>query len=538
MNSSLIFACEQQQPQNKSQWARNKSYQGPQKARNPQSKPLQEKPAVPVSTATKNKLSIFQFGGQKSEYKGQNVISLLSDDDKENSKSSSGTFNRSSPRKSSPEKPKNSADEQPSLPEPRRSDVPTTPASRLALPDLIGMSDVQRERVKQIVSPDDRIEWKYDDDTPTTASPFGIRRAKKRARSSSPPASSPAPQFFRNDNPQVDPGSELWGRYSLNGTNSNTPQGPSVPALAHIMQTSSPQPSRNGTTPRAIASFRRANSCGSQFPKRRKIGASDGDVFTESVNIGPSKLSVLIERVQESLSQPREPFSMSESPKHSSPSHAPYKKPISPTDDHSPTPQKDRRGSVSYHNNIQKQESTGMVCREREASVKAESDYGDDFDDDDLDASLLETLELKSVEKTSFIQPTSLQLPTGPPPRYPRSPKKSLSTPKPEIITSPHKRKAGVDDFGDFDEFDDDDFGADLEQMVSQFDKRSPEPRKFHLPSVPKSQNAERQMSKADSDDEFGDGDLDEDDFEAAVAATQSIPKSARGLIPVGTKYS
>ncbi|CAG8972787.1 hypothetical protein HYALB_00007712 [Hymenoscyphus albidus] len=520
-----------QQPQNRSQWARNKSYQGPQKAKNPPSKPLQEKPQVPVSTATKNKLSNFQFTGQKPDLKEPIIISLLSDDDKENSEASFGTLNKSSPRKDSPEKAKTPTHEQPSLPEPPKRDVPRTPANRLALPELIGMSDVQRA-VQKNVSPEDRIEWKHDDDSPPMTTPFRLRRAKKRARSSSPPASSPAPPYFRNDNLQVDPGSELWGRYSLNGANSTTPQDHTVPALAHIMENSSPQPSRNGNTPRGVAGFRRANSCGTQFPKRRKIGASDGDVFTEPVNIGPSKLSVLIERVQESMSQPRDPFCESKSPKRSSPSRASYKKGILIVDRNSPKLQKEGRGSSSYKEH--QKEVVAEEIYQREESVKPESDYGDEFDDDDLDAGLLETLESQSFQKTSNIQPKSLYVRPGPPPQPPSLPKKSASTPKPEHVTPSNKRKAEADDFGDFDEFDDDDFG-DLEQVVSQFDRRSPV-KKLQLPSVSRNQKAAPQVSNADSDDEFGDGDLDVDDFEAAVAATQSIPKSARGLIPTTRK--
>src|ERR1700693_1385813 len=70
--------------QHRPQWSRNKSFQGPQPNK-PSPKPLQEKPPIPVSTATKNKLSNFQFHGPPND--GNNtkaVISLLSDDEKEN----------------------------------------------------------------------------------------------------------------------------------------------------------------------------------------------------------------------------------------------------------------------------------------------------------------------------------------------------------------------------------------------------------------------------------------------------------------------
>ena len=227
----------------------------------------------------------------------QPVISLLSSNDKENAEVGSAR-----PRAAVQEGGTRSA--QSKLPEPVKKDIPSTPAGRLALTDLIGMGDVKR--AVQDISPEDRIEWDVMGSNP------GKTRARKRARSSSPLASPPGQlAAFISSRAQVDPGSEIWGRYSLIGSNVPTPQA-SVPALAHIMHTSSPQPSKDNTTPRSGRGIRRTNSCGNQFPKRRRVGANENDdVFTESVNIGPSKLSVLLERVQEGLTQP---FQNKESP--------------------------------------------------------------------------------------------------------------------------------------------------------------------------------------------------------------------------------
>src|SRR4051812_44987485 len=73
---------EQQRPQ----WNRNKSFGAPQSSKaNSPSKPLQDKPPVPVSTTTKNKLSAFQFNGSNADSTAKHpIISLLSDDEKEN----------------------------------------------------------------------------------------------------------------------------------------------------------------------------------------------------------------------------------------------------------------------------------------------------------------------------------------------------------------------------------------------------------------------------------------------------------------------
>jgi hypothetical protein len=46
-----------------------------------------------------------------------------------------------------------------------------------------------------------------------------------------------------------------------------------------------------------------------------------------------------------------------------------------------------------------------------------------------------------------------------------------------------------------------------------------------------------RVPSKAESEDEFGDGGLDDDDFEAAEA-TAAIQQNGNSLLPVRARYS
>jgi DNA replication ATP-dependent helicase Dna2 len=525
-----MYTDDNSQKEHNRQWGRNKSFQGQQITRhNPQSKPLQEKPPIPVSTATKNKLSNFLAKQTNVENKEKRVINLLSSDDKENS-GDGGRETHSNSQFLEERHDGNSS--MPGLP---KKTCPSTPASRLALPDLIGMSDV--ERVVEIISPDDRVEWDYSKGSSQDSTPFqGIRRAKKRARSSSPIASSPA--YAKGEQPQLDPGSELWGRYSLNGPNAATPLGPSVPALAHLMQTSSPQPSKDSTAPRAVSSFRRANSCGTTFPKRRRVGGSDGDVFTEPANIGPSRLSVLIERVQECMTQPKPSIRADES---SSPSHGAYKSAPSSVDDTSPITHLRRPGEAftSLSNSASHTKIPKDACiqrQERRASVQANSsDYGD-FDDDELDPSVLDALNSQPpAEVLLEARPPVEQLPRARTGRSSRSPKKTtmpVLADEDSIRTLP--KDGNDDDDDEFGDFDDDVFG-DLEQVVSQFDSLAPimKPDKA-LCSVPLASKA---IQKSDSDDEFGDDGIDENDFEAAVAATQSLRKS-NDLLPVRTRCS
>ena len=511
-----LIVCQQQ---HRPPWNRNKSFQGPQ-SNNSNPKPLQEKPPIPVSTATKNKLSNFQYQGiPKDGNRNKAVISLLSDDEKENEGAKRETAIER-------EQPSNAAPEQPKLPDPAPKDVPTTPAGRLALKDLIGMGDVQR--AVQDISPDERIEWNHDKDMiPGSASAIGgIRRARKRARSSSPlgsPSAQASPDFstkLESMNLQVDPGSELWGRYSLNGSNAPTPQGPSIPALANLMHTSSPQPTKDGATPRSAPSFRRANSCGNQFPKRRRVGGTEGDdVFTESAIIGPSKLAVLIERVQEGLTQPKQ---HSTSISSSNSFHTPL-------DRASPNVEKTR----SIDDGHEEAEAVPEACPESTDAAKPKrdvttsrasksvipnsSDYGE-FDDDELDKSLMEIV----VEEAAPIF-------------------KVASNPAPQMRTTESFKSGTLKaESEEFDDSDEDLFAADLENIASQYDKNAE--GKSQIVSIATAVNPGQRKTltrvKSESEDEFGDGGLDDLDFEAAEAtATQFIQQTANSLLPVRTRF-
>jgi len=312
------------------------------------------------------------------------------------------------------------------------------------------------------------------------------------------------------------------------------------------MHTSSPQPSKEGTTPRAVAGFRRANSCGNQFPKRRRVGGSeDGDVFTESASIGPSKLSVLIERVQEGLSQPKR------YPTPSGPSRSfntRTKRPLSDIEDDSPIQEKvasqDVRTvppnpAVEESLPVQK-ESSRTASPGPQAADSNSSDYGD-FDDDELDASLLEVFDSKPEEPICKVSNFSTnKLPPDPP---------SQSCHTSAVAKAKHPRTktpkslnsitlVAKDD--EFDDSDEDMFTADLENIVSKFDKQMSSGNM----SVPLARGMSGQQNKVgvftgDSDDEFGDGGLDDLDFEAAeAAATQSIQQTGNNLLPVRTKIS
>ena len=403
------------------------------------------------------------------------------------------------------------------LPDVLTKAVPSTPAGKLALPDLIGMGDIRRTVLN--VSPEDRIEW----DHHSSNSSFAVT-TKKRARSSSP-TSSPAaktPSRFNDKgelvHPQLDPGSELWGRYSLSGS---TPQGHTIPALAHLMHTSSPQISKEKTAPRTMPGFRRANSCGNQFPKRRRIGGPDEDIFTEGAGggLGPSKLSVLIERVQEGLVQPKQPHpevKCSEPPFISGELPSGENRSCIPPRAESP----EEKGTAQDYAHCDPQIQPKDTPTALHSSRSDGSDYGE-FEDDDLDDITL----LGSIS-----QPHQPPIPSS----------DALSRPEPQPTTSDNGHEHtgfhdGKTDDNEFDDSDDDLLAADLEDMLAKYDSQRPtEPHETAMKDRQKSATA----LKTDSDDEFGDGGFDDLDFEIAeAAATQSKQHANSSFLPVRTKF-
>jgi hypothetical protein len=503
--------------QQRPQWRRNRSFQGQQStSSNIQTNPLYEKPPIPVSTATKNKLSVFQFGGQCTGdgTTKQPVISLLSNDKKENqvtraecSTAAAAATEPTGAPVGAEKLPKSALDILSGY-------VPSTPAGKLALPDLIGMGDVRR--TIQDVSPEDRIEW----DQHSSNLSIAIN-TKKRARSSSPTSSPAAKTPIRfNDkgeplHPQIDPGLELWGRYSLNGS---TPRGSAIPLLAQLMHTSSPQVSKERTAPRAMPVFRRANSCGNQFPKRRRLGGPDEDVFTESVNLGSSKLSVLIDRVHEGLAQPKQ-------------SHVEV--------EHSDTPSASEELLSGHHQNY-----TPLQHRVAKEHIGAQytpceppsqvknsenhlnllrsdvSDYGE-FDEDDLDDSTLLKVITHQHGLACPVDQASI--------RVESLPKTSAKDSECPSFTD---KKIYENEYDDSDE---DLFAADLEDMVSKFDNQRPPD--VNETSVNQCQNGATALG-TNPEDEFGDNGFEDLDFEIAeAAATQSKAHNTSSLLPVRTRF-
>jgi DNA replication ATP-dependent helicase Dna2 len=454
--------------QQRSPWQRSRSH--PVQYGTPNTKPL-----LPVSDTTKNKLSKFHYEPPPAEPTVDDNAVVSSKDVMSESDSRSDNTSQMTHVK---------------------GDSMATPVTRLSWQDLMEPAGLPDDD-KSHISPNERVLWDNKRDTTFAAglSPMMPRRAKKRARSSSP-TSSPSTtkpqtptvnvkklaQALRS--PHADPTLELWDRYSLGKSGGiATPAGINNPGLAHLMISSSPQPLRASTSQHNDRNLRRAVSHGLNWPKRRKIekatpgGSTSGGHGDADTTSKSSLVTALLDNITSSIHE--------ESPE--SMSHVALK---------SPSPRKKRK-SLSA--------SDFTVCEDNEAKKAAEnalSDYGDDdFDDEtfmELDATIRATQNPLQVEEA------------GP------------YVARQSFCEQPSTKANDSDEFDDLGDLDDGifDTGLGLDDANLQTPSgsgRAIAPKKI----VAETQRAASEV--ADLEDEFGD--LDEDiDFDAVeMAATQPM---------------
>jgi hypothetical protein len=517
---------------------------------------------VAISSATKNKLNIFHFGAQSNVPTADESAAMQtfteSSDDKENAvlEKKPENLDTGVGQVSKVSSQYDSANP--------RTNAPTTPAGRLALPDLIGMVDVQT--IHQEISPDERIMWDHNANAAhSSASSYGVlKRVKKRARSSSPlssPAQSSAHFSGRSEaldfhrlnlslkTPQRDPGNDLWGRYG-DPVEEPITGGPQLPALAHIMYTSSPQSSREVIMPRGEGSLRksigRSNSCGTDWPKRRKIASTEehalDDVFTESFNVGPSKLSLvsaLLGKVQEgygSAGKPKrtmEPSSSSPLENTPFPSLREESSPLRQVRSQPTVPSSDVKFPIGRPSlgNVKPADATNLL-----KDYSSSSDYGD-FDDEAFDERMVEVSNTNPASMSAMIpgRSTQMQLPSLDEVRVAHA--ADMET------TSNPASQNNEDEFGGMDE---DVCPEELESMVARYDSGLPVEDSISSGSAEAGRGvdaqaskslAQKKLSRADSEDEFGD-EFSDLDFEAAeAAATQSLEHSAGSSAPVRIRF-
>ncbi|KAI1816572.1 hypothetical protein GGS20DRAFT_215845 [Poronia punctata] len=470
------------------------------------------RPLQPVSETAKAKLNAFNFQPIIEESKGSDPTKRPVDENE--------IVSRHGAKPSSLSNDNANAQKPTSLPASlSESRTFSTPVSRLAWQDLIGDSD-NRVEVDD-ASPQDKIGWDTKQQPTYGISPMPRKRGTKRARSSSP-MSSPAggtkratPAVNVRDlsaalkSPCADPAMELWDRFSLSGPAATTPMGAANPALANILGSSSPQHSRS--VGHAEVGLRRAISCGTNWPKRRRVeriektshstnAAQDGSPVrnTKTSMVNALLKSVTGEINRSKAAQTHRDALRSPSPKkrrHTSGGHLS----MSPSKRTSP-----RRSPPQFPGAV------GASKQTKPATAANLSDYeDDDFDDD--------TLMSLDVSILSQAPRYDTKAPEPEPPK---------TAPKEDRTTAPQEVNLLDDEFGDLD----DDIFAEAGDLLSQIDSTSNSVHHTTRVSPPTTANAQAQKIVAENpaDDVFGDDFGGDFDFEAAeMAATQSIANSS-----------
>lgn len=378
------------------------------------------------------------------------------------------------------------------------------------------MGAADPENQENDTSPDERLLWHTNqDNVDASISPLVPRRGKKRARSSSP-LSSPAVEKLATPavnvkklkqalkSPRADPALDLWDRFAVGGQDSKNPLGATNPAFAHLMVSSSPRPQKEETSTHGESGLRRAISCGSHWPKRRRIEAvsETGPVSERGATTKSSMVTALLETVNGEINKSDE---MEDNFGMESPSIKKRRSPRKPrvSADHVEFPQ-------VFKTSIARDANPGRELNLENAKTST-SDYGDEeFDDNtllELDASLLSG----QVEAGSFTTAD-----------------KALAAGK---IEQP-KQDASFDD-DEFDDGMDDDLLAAAEDMAVVI---APKTASGHASASAAKTAAPLDGGTDDSDDVFGDDFGGDFDFEAAeLAATQSVGQTTSSLMPVRT---
>ncbi|KZF18835.1 hypothetical protein L228DRAFT_54207 [Xylona heveae TC161] len=302
-------------------------------------------PPISASTQSRSKLKAFMFEDSHGSVTKPNAAHQFEVQDKENlhSWNPDGHVEDSTHVQSVPvEGPKTG------------KECPQTPGPRLLLAGLLGNNEdatLSSSQAKDS-TPHERVYWDHSRRSPKSSNlgssfdtPLPKIREEGRTRTPSPISSSRPDKKIKAANrresldlqtlqdslktPQADPATELWNRYTVKTGMKNSPSASPVPPFAHLIEASSPH--CGSALPRGL--LRRSLSCHNEWPtsasKRRRIKGpqeekDNNDVFA-SGSPGKersklSRVSMLMDRIQESFTKegmtgdPAEPSSSSPLP--------------------------------------------------------------------------------------------------------------------------------------------------------------------------------------------------------------------------------
>ncbi|RMZ80284.1 hypothetical protein DV738_g2822, partial [Chaetothyriales sp. CBS 135597] len=353
--------------------------------------------------------------------------------------------------------------------------LPHTPAVQIPFEDLIANTEDVFNCPPPAATPVDHVVWHHGPTSSDVSASMGsAQNGRKRARSSSPPASQADKTSDRKDSmdmnnmtrslrtPNTDPAQELWNRYLATSAagHGDAP----LPSFSHLPPSSPQTP----TTASKDSALRRTVSCGVEWPtskpKRRRVEAEDSysrtkDIFAASRRqiLAPelpktSRVSLLVERIQESLNRRA---CVNYGPSSSSPLPGRHAQPFSSQASPAPSPLKERRVQFDVLDQA-------PAANPPSASAPISNDSFSEFEDIDLDLDFFET-----VEKNL---PQNLARPEPLPPPVPDTGQVPSCQPDTNPSPSPSK-KSSFDEFGDNDE--EDIFTTELQDLAAKVDSQS-----------------------------------------------------------------
>jgi DNA replication ATP-dependent helicase Dna2 len=368
-------------------------------------------------------------------------------------------------------------------------ECPKTPANRIPLADLISNTEDAFKLPGKEQTPEDYISWQH---APQSSGPIGAipaTKSKKRRHSSSPSSSplkdgsttKPTESFDMKTfqsvmrTPQSDMAADLWNNYI---GKSKLEEGIELPKFANL--SSSPQTPFSQRAGRDSSGLRRSLSCNVDWPsskaKRRRVEGADGvrtarDIFSRSksnvLDSGNSKkLSFLLDKIQDSLTKSKS--NVAAGP----PSSPPLCRENVPAD-RSPSPREGGRKLQAAGRHIPRvamgEDDVERPCETRQKikSTGSSSDFGDDFDEDLLALVESSTDPFEdSVKPERVMSHISIDKPGYNPDNSP-CPAEHVGGKK---LVNPNANTHNDDD--EFD--DDDDFPESMEDLLAQYDKKTP----------------------------------------------------------------
>ncbi|KAL8814428.1 MAG: hypothetical protein Q9223_006345 [Gallowayella weberi] len=365
-------------------------------------------PPIPVSSASRSKLKVYQFEGLQPESKAQDPASTKTHFEGQAEKENQGPMEIQAAMMTSQLPP-------PLPPTSQHKECPQTPVGRVPLAELIaGVDDNISQNLN--LTPVERVLWQHVPGSSQYASSQDTsvcRTGKKRARSSSPTSSAqqaisshfqkkkqsfdlqPLDKTLRT--PPADPATDLWTRYSLKTGNTSPTR--NDPALAALLKSSSPQTPGSHVKQRELGGLRRSISCANEWPtsvaKRRRLhhtssqaqALDDRQIIEQRDNARMSRVNHLVEQIQNGLLKSRA-ATLKEKPRtSSSPSpgeHVPSRSsspPVLRTHEHD---DEEQDGSVRTF------VGDGTAPQENGSDLTLGIS---DFEDDDFDDELLEAMD-------------------------------------------------------------------------------------------------------------------------------------------------